>query len=159
MGKHRFMQLKVSLNEIEPKSDLKSKLMQLGITPITERIFIPIQILNLDKSLLLETKAVVDTGAIFSLLPGYLLTQFSNLQTVSYEMWGILDAKECKIEVELANIPIILKDDSNNYSPIVLITTAFAKKVKVPILLGMKGLLANYSYSFDAKNKLFMIDF
>ncbi|HUY00903.1 MAG TPA: hypothetical protein VMV49_15180 [Candidatus Deferrimicrobium sp.] len=153
------MQLKVSLNEIEPKSDLKSKLMQLGIAPLTERIFIPIQILNIDKTLLLETKAVVDTGAIFSLLPGYLLTQIPNLQTISYEMWGIVDTKECKIEVELANIPVILKDDSNNCSPVVLITAAFAKKVKVPILLGMKGLLANYSYSFDAKNKLFMIDF
>jgi hypothetical protein len=87
------------------------------------------------------------------------MTQFSNLKTVSHEMLGIVDTKECKIEVELAIIPIILKDDFNNCSPPILTTVAFAKKIKVPILLGMKGLLANYSYSFDAKNKLFLINF
>ena len=156
---HLFMQLKIPMKEIPPKSDLKSKFAYLNISSKIERIIIPIQILDFDNKIIMETKAIVDTGAIFSLMPGFLMTQFSNLKTIPHEIWGIVDTKEGKIEVELANVPVVLKDIYKNHSPIISITTAFATKIKVPVLLGMKGLLANYSYSFDAKNKFFYINF
>jgi len=55
------------MKEIIPKLDLKSKLIQLNKSPTIERIIIVIEILDLDDNVLPETKAIVDTGAIFSL--------------------------------------------------------------------------------------------
>jgi len=67
MEKLLFIQLKVPMKEIIPKLDLKSKLIQLNKSPTIERIIIVIEILDLDDNVLPETKAIVDTGAIFSL--------------------------------------------------------------------------------------------
>ena len=80
------MQLKVPMKEIIPKLDLKSKLIQLNRPPTIERIIIAIEILDFDNKVLLETKAIVDTGAIFSLLPGFLITQFTDLKTFPFQM-------------------------------------------------------------------------
>ena len=107
----------------------------------------------------MRTKGIIDTGAIFSLLPGHLLTQYENIYTVAHTMWGIIDSEECRIDVDVGIIPVILNSESGQSSPVINITAAFAKEIKIPILLGMKGFLAEYSYAFNSQKRIFTIDF
>lgn len=151
------MILRFPIQTIKAKSVLAQKLVSLNFVPFFDRIFAKLSFVKSDKSLGPPLRAIVNTGAIISLFPGYLLNEYPDIQTENHTLWGIVDTPECHLTTKLAKVPIILIDIDGKESPALEILAAFSDSVNIPPLLGMKGLLDSYQSNIDVKNRLFEI--
>lgn len=151
------MILHFPVQKIKAKYILAQKLESLEIEPYLQRIFARFSLIKPDNTTTTPIRAIVDTGAVFSLFPGYLLDDYPTIRTVSHTLWGIVDVPECHITAKLAKVPIVLIDMDGKESPKVEIVVAFSEAVNIPPLLGMKGLLASYPSSIDTKKNQFNI--
>ena len=147
-----FMILHFPIQRIKAKSSLAQKLESLEIDPFLHRIFAKISFIRPDTSRSTPIRAIIDTGAVFSLFPENLLDDYPNIKTENHTLWGIIDTPECHITTKLAKIPIILIDMDGNESPKFNILAAFSGDANIPPILGMKGLLASYPSNIDIKN-------
>lgn len=148
------MELRFDLIQIDPLGDLGDKLIRLDTDPRIDRILADIIIeIKTPRNETIELQGFIDTGAIFTLLPGKILDDFPNLQTEPHTMWEVINKQECKFRVELGKIQIRFKDKDDQISQPIDIIAAFAMLERVPILLGMKNLLSilNFSYNKDQK--------
>ena len=153
------MKLRFVLTPLTRQTELPKKLAVLGsATPIV-RIFATILIHSTEKDLILKGKAVIDTGAILSLLPSDILKQLPARKTFSHTLWGIVDKKECLLDVRLASIPVTLIDDFGMIAHEINIVCAFTEEQRAPMLLGMKDFLEKFKYEYDQVTKEFSIYF
>lgn len=153
------MILRFPVQKIKAKYTLAQKLESLEIDPYLQRIFARFSLIKPDDTASTPIRAIVDTGAVFSLFPGYLLNDYPKIRTEDHTLWGIVDIPECHIKAKLAKVPIILIDMDGNESPKLEIIAAFSETVNIPPLLGMKELLASYPSNIDIKNNQFSVMF
>lgn len=154
-----FMRLNFPIMKIKPKSKLGEKLARLGLTPTVDRIFTKLILFDGKSEVIFKGDCIIDTGATLSLLPGSILKYYKDLQTEDHVIWGMINKEECKIDVKIGLVNIQLQDPTDNISPIIKIPIAFTYKIKVPNLLGMKSILADFNYSFDKDKQKFSIFF
>ncbi len=155
-----LMILNFSLVKIAISVDLANKFTRLGFSRDVERILASIILLDESQEAeILRTRAVLDTGDTFSLLPGQILQEYPNIRTEPHFIWGVVNKEQCRIQCKLAKIPIQLIDENDEQSPILNVPIAFALNFDVPVLLGMKNILSEYNYSFNAKTQKFSMKF
>lgn len=157
-GKHPFMILQFPLIKTKPKSDLVDKLKFFNEDGFIERIFGTFIINSSYENEVFRSKIIFDTGAVITLLPGIILNHLENVNTIPHTMWGIIENEECKIIVDLCKINIQLIDKFANISPPITILAGFSRNPKVPILLGMKGMLSKYKYEFNPSINIFSLE-
>lgn len=151
------MELTFKLTNIHPKNDLASKFKRLGYESSIQRIFASINLFNSDLEAIYSTEGIIDTGATISIFPGEI---FKELEVKSYEthtMWGIVNKRECQIIVDIAELYIQLVDINENASKMIKVLAGFVRDTKIPVLIGMKSVLENCSYSFNNESKFFKI--
>lgn len=151
------MELRFPIQRIKAQLSLSEKLESLGTKPYLHRIFAKVSIINSDKSRTIPIKAIVDTGATFSLFPDYLLKGLTGIMTVEHTVSGILDIPECHIRTQLCLISVVLVDINEETSPELEILAAFSTKANIPPLLGMYGILAEYPSFTDLEKNEFIL--
>ncbi len=151
------MILKFPMMKLNPSTELAEKFANLGISKEIERFTATIQFLDNDSSdnVIFTSGAILDTGAIFSLMPGPIPKEYSNFPKEAHIIWGIVNREPCRIQCDLLVIPIKLVDLEGNTSPILQIPIAIAHRGDIPLLLGMKSLLSRYSFQFESQLESF----
>ncbi len=82
------MILRFPVQKIKAKYTLAQKLESLEINPYLQRIFARFSLIKSDNTTSTPIRAIVDTGAVFSLFPGYLLKDYHKIRTEDHTLWG-----------------------------------------------------------------------
>jgi len=93
-----------------------------------------------------------DTGAVISLLSGYVGEEIGIENYVSYKLFGISKKEECMVPVRIARVKVRLIDLYGNMSPELDIWAAFAEET-VPHVLGMKDIINKFKFESNPKEK------
>ena len=104
MGTLIFTKLEYSITRTKSKSTLSSKLESLGTSDEIQRLIVDFDLLDDSYQKLLSLDAILDTGAILSLLPNSYLELFPNIETVSDTIWGINGDPHCVISAQITLI-------------------------------------------------------
>lgn len=101
---------------------------------------------------------VFDTGASISLVPQYIGSELSVQSYVPHELMGIAKRTECTIPVKISQVTMKIEDAYGNVSPEFAVWVAIADRDDVPTVLGMKGVINNFSFESDPlEEKLYML--
>lgn len=149
------MELKFPLRKIKAKADLAPKMQRLGIKPYFDRIRATILIPAGDEEIIFN--GIIDTGATLTLLPHSVKSFFPDMSTEMHTMWGVVNNEHCRFTVDLGVMPMKLRDALGNTSSVINVPVALAHLQNAPVLIGMKDLLTNYSFSYDSEQKQFSI--
>ncbi len=119
------------------------------------RLIADVQFLKPDGSLSKIYQAIVDTGAHTSTLPASIWQEIKfAIRTENAWLSGINDRPECRILTLIADIEGILSDDEGNCTKPLQFLSFLAKTDRVPLLLGVAGILEKYHLYWDYQNRL-----
>ena len=158
LGTRFFIKLEFKIEKIRADPPLEMKLNHFSRNPFIHRIYAKIVIMKPDGGEIRPITGIIDTGAIFSLFPSYILNYFPEINKISHTIWGIMDSPECHLLAELACIDIKLMDKNGIKSKPVNILASFSSNTKVPVLLGMKDLLESYDSKIIQNKAIFEIE-
>jgi len=96
---------------------------------------------------------IFDTGASITLLPAEMANYLGLIKFVDHEMTGVVRREECKLPVSMGRVRIRLEDDGGNTSPELEIWVAISRIEETPFLLGMKGIIDQFSVTTDPVRK------
>lgn len=97
-----FMELEFEIEKIKANPKLSAKFTRLTRDEHIQRIYAKINFILKDGSELTPIKAIIDTGAILSLFPEYILAHYPGIKTEEHTLWGIVDSRECHLSAKLA---------------------------------------------------------
>ncbi len=153
------MELKFHLSRIPSSTDLSEKFSRLGSEDrYIHRIMAIVRFVLPDGSESPPFDAIVDTGAVISLFHESWLPLLQIAHLEPHTLYGVVNLPECRIASQLGRVNITLEDDYGKRSSRFPITAAFCSIPNTPSLIGMKELLANYSYSFETETGTFKIE-
>lgn len=129
---------------------------QYGDVPLKIiRLMADVQFLKPDGSLSKINQAIVDTGAHTSTLPASIWQEIKfAIKTEDAWLSGINDRSECRIATLIADVEGILSDDEGNCTKPLQFLSFLAKTDRVPLLLGVAGILEKYHLYWDYQNKI-----
>ncbi len=99
-----------------------------------------------------------DTGASLTLIPRSLFDELGIREYVTHELAGVVQKKECKLNVRLARVEVFLEDIEGNATKPFHIWVAGADTDKVHLLFGMKDFLERFRVTIDPDEKLLTIE-
>lgn len=139
------MKIKLDITGIED-IELKNK----GIEPYTfTRIFCSVLYETTSDSIV--QKALVDTGAIVSLLPRRIWKRLKIKIIGEHEVKGIVKKNECVLPVKIGIVNCKLVDSQNETQWIPIVAYCVDSD-DVPVLLGMKDALDRFKVEIDVKS-------
>lgn len=129
---------------------------QYGNVPLKIiRLMADVQFLKPDGSLSKINQAIVDTGAHTSTLPASIWQGIKfSIKTEDAWLSGINDRPECRIAALIADVEGILLDDEGNSTKPLQFVSFLAKTDRVPVLLGVAGILEKHNLYWDYQNKI-----
>ena len=129
---------------------------QYGYVPLKiVRLLAKIQYINIDGSKSKVYKPIVDTGAHTSILSARIWQNIKfEIKTENAWLSGINDHEECRIEAMIANVEGILSDDIGNCTKPLKFLAFLAKTDRVPLLIGVAGILEKYHLYWDYQNNI-----
>lgn len=140
------MIIKLDVTEIED-IELKEK----NIKPhFFTRIFC--SILYEAESGYIVQKALVDTGAIVSLLPKQIWERLKIEFIGEHTVKGIVKTKECTMPVKIGYLNCKLIDEQNE-TPVINMLVYCVDSDDVPVILGMKDALDKFDIKINTKSK------
>ena len=131
-------------------------LEQYGSVPLKIiRLIGDVQFLKPDGTLSEIYKAIVDTGAHTSTLPVSIWKDIKfSIKADNAWLSGINDRPECQIAAKIADIGGILSDDKGNCTKPLKFLAFLAKTDRVPLLIGVAGILERYHLYWDYQNNI-----
>lgn len=140
------MIIKLDITEIED-IELKEK----NIKPyLFTRIFCSV-VYETESDYIIQ-KALVDTGAIVSLLPKRIWERLKMDFIGEHTVKGIVKRQECVLPVKIGTLNCKLIDDQNE-TPWFSILAYCVDSDDVPVILGMKDALEKFKIEIDAKTE------
>lgn len=97
-------------------------------------------------------EAIIDTGAHTSVIPRYIWEGIYADEKVDHSVQGIVPKKECSLPVKVSNIRGALFDDELNHTNEVVFHAFCAIDDRVPLILGFKNLIENFTIHFNIKS-------
>ena len=152
------MKLSFLVRRVEATPALAAKFSSLGKNQFVYRVYAQIVFLLPDGSESFPITGIIDTGASFSLFPQRILDEFPGVRTEDHTLWGIVDAPECHVHAKLAVVNIRLVDKDSTKSGSLSIVGAFSSNDKIPVLIGMKDLLATFHSCIDPSRGVFELN-
>lgn len=146
------MKIKLDIAEIE---DVELKEKDIKPNSFT-RIFCSV-LCETDSDPLFQ-KALVDTGAIVSLLPVRIWSKLKINFIGEHTVKGIVKRKECILPVKIGILSCKVIDDENE-TPWISILTYCVDSDDVPVIFGMKDALDGFKIEINTKlNEGYLID-
>lgn len=99
-------------------------------------------------------EAIIDTGAHTSVIPEYIWKGIYVEEKVDHSVQGIVPKKECSLPVKVSFINGVLFDDELNYTKEVKFYAFCALDDRVPLILGFKDLIENFTIHFDIRSSV-----
>ena len=98
-------------------------------------------------------RAIVDTGAVVSLLPIAIWKQL-DIKFIGYHtIKGIVKKQSCSLQVKIGFIETKLIDESSNETPVFTSLVYCADSNEVPIIFGLKDVLDKFKIEINIKQK------
>ena len=98
-------------------------------------------------------RAIVDTGAVVSLLPIAIWKQL-DIKFIGYHtIKGIVKKQSCSLPVKIGFVETKLIDESSNETPVFTSLVYCADSNEVPIIFGLKDALDKFKIEIDIKQK------
>lgn len=94
-------------------------------------------------------EVIVDTGAPISVIPLDFWLEADTRILAEHDVYGINPREECSIPMLVGNIKSILVDEEGNQSRENEFLAYLALTNKIPLILGFKDLLSNFSLCFE----------
>jgi len=102
--------------------------------------------------------AIVDTGAYVSLIPLSVWQEAVHTELTEHEVRGIVPRPECTLPVKVGQLTCRLVDNEGHQTKPLALRAFLAPTDKVPLILGFKGLLAEFAHHFDYRTGKAYID-
>ncbi|MGB2727010.1 MAG: hypothetical protein WBD09_00835 [Halobacteriota archaeon] len=99
-------------------------------------------------------EAIIDTGAHTSVIPRYIWEGVYVEEKVDHSVQGIVPKKECSLPVKVSTIRGMLFDDELNHTNEVEFSAYCALEDRVPLILGFKDLLENFTIHFNIRSSV-----
>jgi hypothetical protein len=93
--------------------------------------------------------AIVDTGAPTSLIPHYIWNKVEHIFIADHQVQGISSRPECAVPVKIGKVSCVLFDEEGNQTRELKIHTYLALTSEVPLIIGFKDILSQFSTYFD----------
>lgn len=93
--------------------------------------------------------AIVDTGAPCSLIPSSIWKEVKHILIADHKVQGISRNPKCRIPAKIGKVTCILSDEDGNQTKELEIYSFLALTGEVPLILGFKNLLSEFSVYFD----------
>ena len=118
------------------------------------RLIAYIQLLKGDGLFTERFEAIVDTGAHTSVIPKRLWeTLQCKIQAENVWLSGINDRPECRISASIGEVTGMIIDDDNHHTEALNFTAFLVSTDRVPLILGISGILDKYHLSWDYQNQ------
>ena len=152
--------MKFPLRETQPSENIENKVSSFFHTKFGKfhHTVVDVRFKRKDDSFTEPVRMYFDTGASLSLIPATLFDELGIEGFVTHEMSGVVQKKECKLEVKLARVEVFLEDIAENRTKPFNIWIAGAETDNVHLLFGMKDFLDKFKVAIDPKEKMLIIE-
>jgi len=135
------------------------ELKRIGKVPYNfTRIFVFVGYKNKESNFFIR-RAIVDTGAIVSLLPIAIWKQL-DIEFIGYHtIKGIVKKQSCSVPVKIGFVKTKLIDETKNETPTFRSLVYCADSNEVPVIFGMKEALDKFKIEINTKQKQGYLEF
>lgn len=114
-----------------------------------------IQFMKKDGTFTERFEAIIDTGAHTSTIPKGIWEDLQyHLKTDNAWLSGINDRPECRVPASIGEVTGIIIDNENRHTKPLCFLSFFANTDKVPLILGVAGVLEKYHLYWDYQNNI-----
>lgn len=141
--------------EVRPALDLEA--IEYGQTIFTYRCFARLRFQQ-PVGWSQECRAIVDTGAPFSILPSNIWQSLARTRLFPAHLRGVIPGVTASLPADLAKLACVLVDEQT-VSPPIEVTALLVDVPDVPLILGWAGCLDRARLVVDGRRRVAWLDF